>query len=73
MNTYIEVFVNSDGEKASVISETLFNMGLEASIGQHDFVYRWKKDVTLSEVFKLVDQIQNRLRGTGALLKFTTV
>jgi hypothetical protein len=39
MKTYIEVLISADGEKASLISEKLFDMGLKPSFGEHDFVY----------------------------------
>ena len=73
MKTYVEVFVNADGEKASVITERLLDMGLKSSIGKHDFAYRWKNDVVLNEVFRFVDQVQSKLNGTGEILKFRTI
>lgn len=73
MKTYVEVLVSADGEKASLISEKLFDMGLKPSFGEHDFVYNWKDEVVLPEVLNFVDQIQSKLKGTGAILKFTTI
>jgi len=73
MKTYVEVFVSADGEKASVITERLFEMGLKPAIGEHDFTYSWKDNVTLSEVLKFVDRIQSKLKGSGAILKFFTI
>lgn len=73
MKTYVEVFVNADGEKASVITERLLDMGLTSAIGEHDFVHRWKGDVVLAEVLRFVDQVQSKLKGTGAILKFRTI
>jgi hypothetical protein len=73
MITYIEVFVSADGEKGSVITQKLTGMGLESSIGEHDFQYKWKKDATLPEVLRFVDNVQSKLKGTGAILKFATI
>jgi len=73
MKTCVEVFVNADGEKASVITERLLDMGLKSAIGEHDFVYRWKDDVVLNEVLRFVDQVQSKLNGTGVVLKFRTI
>lgn len=73
MKTYVEVYVSADGEKASVISERLHEMGLKPSLGEHDFVYNWKDNVVLSKVLNFVDSIQSKLKGTGAILKFTTL
>jgi hypothetical protein len=73
MKTYVEVMVSSDGELASVITDRLFDMGLKTTFGQHDFVYHWKKKVTLIEILKFVDSVQRKLKGTGSILKFTTI
>ena len=73
MNTYVEVLVSADGEKASVITDKLFDMGLKTTFGQHDFVYRWKKKATLIEVLRFIDNVQSKLKNTGAILKFSTI
>ena len=73
METYIDVFINTDGEKASIIEKKLIEMGLKPTIGDHDFVYDWEKSVDSLEVIDFVDKIQSNLKGTGALLKFTTI
>ena len=73
MKTYVEVIVSTEGEKASVITDIFFELGFKTTFGQHDFVYTWKKNVTLSEVLKFVDNVQNKLHGTGSLLKFSTI
>ena len=73
MKTYVEVIVSTEGEKASVITDKFFDMGFKTTFGQHDFVYNWKEKATLHEVLKFVDKVQLKLKGTGALLKFTTI
>lgn len=73
MKTYVEVYVTADGEKASVITRKLHEMGLEPSFGEHDFEYKWKDNVTLPEVLRFVDNVQSKLKGTGAILKFATI
>ena len=73
MKTYVEVIVSTEGEKASVITEKFFQMGFKTTFGEHDFVFSWKKKVTLSEVLRFVDNVQQKLNGTGAMLKFTTI
>ncbi|OGS41075.1 MAG: hypothetical protein A3K77_06795 [Euryarchaeota archaeon RBG_13_31_8] len=72
MKTYVEVYVSADGEKASVITEKLLELGLKTTIGEHDFVYNWKDDLIITEVLKFVDRIQSKLKGSGAILKFST-
>ena len=73
MKTYVEVFLNADGEKASVIFDILSDMGLKPSYGMHDFEFNWKKDVTFPEILQLLDRIISKLKGTGAILKFSTI
>lgn len=73
MKTYVEVIVSTEGEKASVITDKFFEMGFKTTFGEHDFVFYWKKNVTLPEVLRFVDNVQQKLNGTGAMLKFTTI
>ena len=73
METYVDIFLNTDGEKASIIEKKLIDMGLKPTIGDHDFVYDWGKIVDPSEVVNFVDKIQTNLKGTGAILKFKTI
>ena len=73
METYIDIFLSTDGEKASIIEKKIIDLGLKPTIGQHDFVYDWEKSVDPPEVIELVDKIQLNLKGSGAILKFTTI
>jgi len=73
METYIDIFLNTDGEKASIIEKKLIDMELKPTIGDHDFVYDWGKIVDQPEVINLVDKIQSNLKGSGAILKFSTI
>ena len=72
MKTYLEVYFSADGDKASLISEKLNELGLKPTIGEHDHVYIWKESVPISEVLRFIDRIQSKLKGTGAILKFST-
>jgi len=72
MKTYVEVYVSANGEKASIITEKLLELGLKPTIGAHDFEYNWKDEHILSEVLKFVDHIQAKLKDSGAILKFST-
>ena len=73
METFVDVYMNVDGEKGSVIFSKLSGMGLKYYIGEHDFVYNWKGIATISDELKLIDKIQSELKGSGVLLKFTTI
>ena len=73
METFVDVYLSVDGEKGSVIFNKLNEIGLKSYIGEHDFVYDWKGIATISDELKLVDKIQSLLKGTGVMLKFTTI
>jgi len=73
METFVDVFMNVDGEKASIIFNRLKEMGLKYHMGEHDFIYDWKRSVTITEELAFIERIQEKLKGTGAILKFTTV
>ena len=48
-------------------------MVLKYHIGEHDFIHDWKGIAKISDEIELADRIQTKLRGTGAILKFTTI
>ena len=48
-------------------------MGLKYHLGDHDFIYDWKRIVSISEELAFIDKIQENLKGTGTILKFTTI
>ena len=73
MKTYIEILHSADGEKVSVIFEKMISMGFEPALGEHEFVYIWKNNVTLPEVINFLDSVVLKLKGTKAILKFTTI
>jgi len=74
MNTYVTVQISSEGMKASEVNKIFQDMGFEATLGTHDFLYKWKeKHVTPEKVIDFVDRVQERLKGTGVLLHFVTL
>ena len=73
MKTYVEILHSADGEKPSIVFEILSEMGLKPSFGQHDFVYHWNKDVSFMEIILFLDRLILKLKGTGAILKFSTI
>lgn len=72
METYVDIFFNADGEKASNIHKKLLKMDLKPTLGEHDFVYNWNGIITIDEELKFIDKIQSGLKDTGAILRFTT-
>lgn len=74
MKTYISIFISSEGDKASRITEKLTGLGFETTLGGHDFVYDWKnKEITPTEVINFVDKVQNQLRGMNVRFSITTI
>ena len=73
METYIDVFVNADGKKASEVFKKLKEMGLKSHIGDYDFIYDWEGIAESDQIEAFIDKIQSNLKGTGAILKFKTI
>ena len=73
METFVDVFLKADGDKASTIFKRLTEMGLKYYIGDHDFVHDWKGIVTIEDELDFIDRIQDKLKGSGAFLKFKTI
>ena len=74
MQTYLVVWFNSDGNhKPSDITERLLSMGFRPVEGHYDFVYEWDSNADLNEIIKFGDQVQNTLKGSGALFKLETL
>ena len=73
METYIDIYLNTEGEKASEIHRRLKALGLKPAIGDHDFFYDWNKVVSPSEIIAFADNIQLQLKGSGVILRFTTI
>lgn len=73
METYVDVFLDMDGEKASIVYKKLIEIGLKPTIGDHDFVHNWNRIVTMDEEIKFIDHVQSHLKGTGTILRFITI
>ena len=73
MKTYVEILHSADGEKVSIIFEKMKDLGFKPALGEHDFVYIWKKDVVINEIIEFLDNVISKLKGSGAILKFTTI
>jgi hypothetical protein len=73
MKTYVEILHSADGEKVSVIFDKMIKLGFEPALGEHEFVYIWKGNPTLPEVINFLDNVVLKIKGTKAILKFTTI
>lgn len=73
MITYLDLFLLADGEKISSIHKKILDLGLKPTIGGHDYVYDWKGIVSIDEEIEFIENIQTELKGTGAILRFSTI
>ena len=74
MITYVTVQISSEGAKASKVNEIMTEIGFEATLGTHDFMYKWKeKNITAERVISFVDSVQAKMKGTGVMMHFTTI
>ena len=65
MRTYIDVYFDADGEKASKIFQLLSEMGLKHHIGEHDYFYEWKGIADITEELEFIDAIQKNSKELG--------
>ena len=73
MKTYMSIMISSDGSLASEITDILTDLGFKTHFGSHDFVYDWKdQQVTISDVQKFIDEVQNELRGMDVKFNITS-
>lgn len=63
MKTYLTILFNSEGSTPSEVKDQLMNLGFEATKGNYDFVYDWKKeDIELKELVWFADKIHRSLK-----------
>jgi len=72
MRTFVVVTLSSEGGSASQVTNKLIDMGFDTTLGNHDFVYNWDKNVEPEAVIKFVDNVQKNLHGMNVLLQFVT-
>ncbi len=72
MRTFVVVTFSSEGGSASQVTNKLIDMGLETTLGNHDFVYNWDKNVEPGAVIKFIDDVQKKLQSMNVLLQFAT-
>lgn len=73
METYIDLYLNVDGAKASEIQQKLRELGVKPAVGNHDFMYDWKGVADATDIIAFADKVQEHLKGTKVILKFHTV
>jgi hypothetical protein len=73
MKTYLIIWFNSEGAKPSDVTERLLSMGFRPVEGEYDYIYEWDSHTAIDDIIKFGDQVQNTLKGSGALFKFETI
>jgi hypothetical protein len=73
MKTYLIVWFNSEGTKPSDVTERLLSMGFRPMEGEYDYIYNWDSQANIDDIIKIGDQVQNTLKGSGALFKLETI
>ena len=58
METYVDVYLNADGEKASKVHKKLVQLKLKPTIGEHDYVYTWESLATIEDELKFIEKVQ---------------
>ncbi|MEA2054910.1 MAG: hypothetical protein U9O96_07405 [Candidatus Thermoplasmatota archaeon] len=73
MKTYLSITFNSEGASPSEIRNCLMELGLEATRGNYDFIYKWDKEPDVDMLLLLADKIHTALKGTGAMFSLETI
>ena len=69
METFVDVYINVNGEKTSIIYKKISELGLKYHIGEHDFIYDWKGIAKISDELILAKSVGIYLLNTSRSLK----
>jgi len=70
--TYLTLWFSSEGKTPTSAIMKLQNIGFKPSRGKHDFVYDWKGQIGLEEMFELGDTVHKTLKGLKILYRLET-
>jgi len=70
--TYLTLWFNSEGATPTSIVIRLQEIGFKPTRGKYDFMYDWKRQTALEEIFKLGDTVRKTLKGSKVLYKLET-
>jgi hypothetical protein len=73
METYLRVTFSSEGSPPSEVAERLRSMGFRPTQGNYDFVYDWRREITLEDAMSLADELTQALKGYKVLFETETV
>lgn len=69
MKTYLTVWFNSEGKKASDVTKRLMGLGFRVTRGVYDYEYDWRRNPSLDEIFSLSDNVHETLHGCNTYFK----
>jgi len=64
---------HSEGANPTKVVEAMHGLGIEESMGMHDFVYKWKEKATIDDVIRLTTDMHERLKGLDVNYEITTI
>lgn len=74
MRTYVRMLFNTEGAEPRDIVGIMNELGFEASLGTHDFVYVWNgKKTAIEEVLALIGKMHKKMKGLNLSYEITTV
>jgi len=72
MKTYLNVWFNSDGERATEVTSRLMSMGFRPVHGRYDYVYEWNGNTTLDDTIAFGDSVTATLKGCNVYFTLET-
>jgi len=74
LKTYLKIMFNSEGALPSEIKDNLLNLGFEATKGNYDFVYNWRKDIAeVEELVYFADKVHASLKNCNVYFSIETI
>ena len=65
---------NSEGALPSEIKDNLLNLGFEATKGNYDFVYNWRKDTAeVEELVYFADKVHSSIKNCNVYFSIETI
>ena len=65
---------NSEGALPSEIKDNLLNLGFEATKGNYDFVYNWRKNsAEVDELIYFADKVHSSLKNCNVYFSIETI
>lgn len=73
MKTYLSIWFNSEGARPTEVTKKLNELGFEITKGPYDFTYTWSEGVSMDEILKIGDRIQEALSDFKVVFSLETL